>query len=101
MLLQLFIYMVNTTCLLPIPTVQPNDSVTLLSIEELIDQLPTPFAIVGDFKAHNLYWHDTTTNKGHLIPDIVLRHHLVILNDESPTHYLEQTGTSPRIVDGR
>ena len=34
----------------------PGESISKLSLENLIDQLPKPFLLVGDFNAHSPEW---------------------------------------------
>lgn len=35
---------------------EPQLTVTLLDLEDLVNQLPEPFLIVGDFNAHSSFW---------------------------------------------
>ena len=44
-----------TVCNIYIP---PSVDVSLSDLEELIQQLPAPFVLVGDFNAHSPLWGD-------------------------------------------
>ena len=53
---------------------------------DLIQQLPKPFLIVGDFNAYSTMWSCSSADtRGRAIEDCILRNNLVILNDSNPT----------------
>ena len=76
----------------------PNEPIDILKLDNLISQLPQPFFLVGDFNARHLIWHDEKTNsRGKLILDFILKWHLHILNNETPTHYDKRTNSYSHI----
>ena len=48
-----------TVCSLHLP---PNDAVLKKDVEDLIDQLPEPFLLLGDFNALHPIWRDRVLN---------------------------------------
>ena len=86
----IFLNKLYTICSLYIPhhNVQRNE------IEELVDQLPRPFVIQGDFNARSRLWGDTEENaRGRMLEDIILNNDIVISNNGQPTHYHSQSNT--------
>ena len=76
----------------------PHIDVTKQEIQDLIDQLPTPFLILGDFNARSTQWGDTLVNgKGQIIEDILFDNDVILLNNNQPTHYHIQTNTYSNI----
>ena len=66
----------------------PNSQVNIHQLEELIDQLPAPFLLIGDFNAHNPLWNCTNiNNRGQLIERLINTHNISILNNNSPTYH--------------
>ena len=37
----------------------PGETITKLNLENLLDQLPRPFLLLGDFNAHSPVWEDS------------------------------------------
>ena len=73
----------------------PHVPITSEDIKNLLDELPSPFIIFGDFNARNTLCNDSiTNNRGSAIERILLRRNVGILNDGSPTHFHLQTGTT-------
>lgn len=74
-----------TICNVYIP---PNYQLEITEMEDLINQLPIPYIIVGDFNSHNSIWGCEKTNgKGRIIENILDNfNHLTLLNDGRPTH---------------
>ena len=67
-------------------------------LEIVLDQLPTPFLLLGDFNGRNLLWGDTLSNRrGEALESIFLGREVAILNDDNPTHFHIQTGTHSNI----
>lgn len=66
----------------------PNSYVfTEKEISEIIEQLPKPFIIVGDFNSHSLMWGSyKDDNRGEIIKKILEDPNIVILNKNQPTH---------------
>ena len=80
-----------TVCNLYLP---PNSPVNLQELEDLIDQLPSPYLLVGDLNARHPLWGDCTTNqKGRLIETLLTNSTCSILNAHKPTHFHAQTDT--------
>ena len=74
-----------TVCSIYIP---PRSNFTNADIQSLIDQLPKPFLILGDFNAHNPLWGgDVLDNAGKVIEDVVNSNDTVLLNDGSMTYH--------------
>jgi hypothetical protein len=74
-----------------IPPSRPIDKNKILNI---INQLPKPYLLAGDFNAHHPTWGSTPTNeKGKIIEDIILHEDIVILNTGDPTHFSTQHGS--------
>lgn len=56
-------------------------------LEELLDQLPTPYILTGDFNAHSPLWGGTDTNQnGAAIESFLLRTDAHLANSFLPTH---------------
>ena len=76
----------------------PHTEVTKQEIQNLIDQLPVPFLILGDFNARSTQWGDSTGNgKGRIMEDILLENDIILLNNNQPTHYHIQTNSYSNI----
>ena len=64
------------------------------SLKDLIDQLPKPFILLGDFNSHNSLWGCSRTDqRGKIIEKILNNLDLVLLNSTDPTHYDLAYGT--------
>ena len=80
-----------TLCSIYIP---PSNNLDPAKLKHLIDQLPTPFLLLGDFNAHNPIWGSQNTNdKGKKIEDILSKESLCIFNDGSSTFLHSGNGT--------
>ena len=72
-----------TICCIYLP---PHLMFTSLDLQNIINQIPTPFMILGDFNAHNPLWGGTTIDtKGKIVEDLLDTNSLVLLNDGTPT----------------
>ena len=59
----------------------PTETLTKRSLEQLVNQLPHPFLLVGDFNARNPAWGDSLTNShGRVIQDFILTTEFSLLN---------------------
>ena len=77
--------------------ISPTEPVTIRSLEQLVNQLPRPFLLVGDFNAKNPAWGDSLTNDhGQVVQDFLLRTEVTLLNTNEPT-YLHYNGTLSNI----
>ena len=64
----------------------PGESITKLNLENLIDQLPRPFLLLGDFNAHSPVWGDSRRDgRRKLIESFLQDNDLILLNSKSPT----------------
>ena len=69
-----------------------REQVTNQSLIRIIQQLPTPFILLGDFNAHHENWGTAPADaRGRIISTIINNMQLNCLNDGSPTH---ESGTS-------
>lgn len=79
-----------TICSIYIP---PHTQVSVRDLEELVEQLPEPFILVGDFNAHSPFWGSPTTDgRGQTIEDFILTNNICILNTNNPTYCIPSTG---------
>ncbi len=73
-----------TICCFYLP---PHESLDTNTIQTILNKLPTPVILVGDFNAHNTLWGSWHINqRGRVLEDIIEQYDLTILNTE-PTHY--------------
>ena len=60
----------------------------LADLQNLVDQLPPPFILMGDFNARHTQWGESTCSRwGNIIEKLVDDNDLIIMNDGSPTRY--------------
>ncbi|GFT57957.1 probable RNA-directed DNA polymerase from transposon X-element [Trichonephila clavipes] len=70
----------------------PNAVIHQQDLNNLGDQLPAPFVILGDFNGHSTLWGSVKTNPhGSQIEQILSDHCLCLLNHEEPTYFHEPT----------
>ena len=80
-----------TLCSVYLP---PSSRIDTKKLDHLIDQLPKPFILMGDFNSHHTLWGCTDINdKGRCIEDFITGHDLVLLNDKSSTYLHPATGS--------
>ena len=80
-----------TICSVYLP---PSVPIDCNALDQLIDQLPRPFLLMGDFNAHSSLWGCRDTNvKGRQIEDLISEHNLCLLNDKSHTYLHPATGS--------
>jgi len=80
-----------TICSLYLP---PNENISFETLSGLIEQLPTPFLLLGDFNARHQLWGDVVVNqRGRIVERLILTENLTILNDGNPTHHHIQTNS--------
>ena len=80
-----------TLCSVYLPPSLPID---VKKLDHLVDQLPEPLILMGDFNSHHTMWGCIDTNdKGRIIEDFVAKHDLVLLNDKSSTYLHPATGS--------
>jgi len=80
-----------TLCSVYIP---PGHKLTLVEMDNLIDQLPSPFMLLGDFNGHSDLWGCLDSNRlGKMMETVIRKSDLCILNDGSNTYLHPPTGT--------
>ena len=79
-----------TLCSVYLP---PTSRIDVKELDHLIEQLPKPFILMGDFNSHHTLWGCPYTNdKGRIIEDFIAKHDLVLLN-KSSTYLHPATGS--------
>ena len=62
----------------------PSLDFDLHDLQSLVDQLPVPFLLLGDFNAHSPLWgRQNLDNKGKVIEDLLDRNDIALFNDGS------------------
>ena len=80
-----------TLCSVYLP---PSSAIDARKLDNLINQLPKPFILMGDFNFHHSLWGSTDTNdKGRNIEEFITKHDLVLMNDKSLTYIHPATGS--------
>ncbi|GBO08904.1 putative RNA-directed DNA polymerase from transposon BS [Araneus ventricosus] len=80
-----------TVCTLYLP---PSTSVNDRDLDRLVDELPTPFIIIGDFNGHSPVWGSKNTNtRGRQIEEFVNTHSLCLLNNGEDTYFHQRSRT--------
>ena len=65
----------------------PSIPITIQQLSDLMDQLPKPVLILGDFNSHSPLWgDDVLDSRGKIIEDFINQLNLSVLNDGSPTY---------------
>lgn len=82
----------------------PNQQISKQEIENILDRLPKPFILSGDFNAHHNHWGSKKDDsRGKIIESIINDRNLIILNDGSPTFIhsgnLNGNSTAPSCID--
>ncbi|GFT29397.1 hypothetical protein TNCV_757511 [Trichonephila clavipes] len=73
-----------TVCCLYLP---PNTVIHEHDLNNLVDQLPAPFIILGDFNGHSTLWGSAKTNpRGRQIEQVLSDHCLCLLNPPQGAH---------------
>ena len=71
----------------------PNDQINEAELENLLQQLPKPFIIMGDFNSHNNIWRCRDTNRKGRQIDFINKNNLLLYNDKSYTYLHPATGS--------
>ena len=75
-----------TICSLYLP---PGENVSKEQLQNLIDQLPKPFLLLGDMNAHHTMWHDPRPDRdgrGETIVDLIADNDIALLDKNKMTH---------------
>ena len=80
-----------TVCLLYLPS---SENLNIVLVTSIIDQLPTPYVICGDFNDHIMTWGcDKNNSRGDGIDNFITENNVCLLNDGSYTYLHPATGT--------
>ena len=88
---RLYLHKTITICSIYIP---PHYQLGNRELNDLLDQLPSPFILLGDMNARNITWgNPDTNNKGHKVEKLISDYRLCIWNDGNPTYIHPATGS--------
>ena len=88
---QMHIQHLITFCNIYLP---PNETLNQNDLDDLLQQLPNPYIITGDFNAHSSLWGNQNTNfRGQIVENLISANNLSILNNGEKTHFHEPTKT--------
>ncbi|GBN04419.1 hypothetical protein AVEN_230442-1 [Araneus ventricosus] len=88
---QVHVRTIVTVCCVYLP---PHDVVSQQDLDILVDQLPTPFILLGDFNGHSTLWgSDVTNSRGRQIERLISNNCLCLLNNDEKTYFHEPTRT--------
>ena len=63
-------------------------------LQNVINQLPSPFILMGYFNGHHTLWGcEDVNNRGQQLEDLILKNDLILLNDKSHTYFHSASGT--------
>ncbi|GFV56079.1 putative RNA-directed DNA polymerase from transposon BS [Trichonephila clavipes] len=86
---QVSIFSTVTICNVYLP---PNAPMNFKELQELIDQLPSPFILLGDFNAHHLLWGCQDVNsRGKVVEKLLTELDLTLINNVSNTYFHSPT----------
>ena len=87
----LSMHTIITLCSVYIP---PSYALDNRELDNLLEQLPCPFILLGDMNARNMDWGNPDTNsKGHKIEKLIKDPELCLWNDGNPTFIHPATGS--------
>ena len=90
---QIFLKKKYTVCSLYLPPTRTDHGLTE-KLEDLLNQLPKPFLVLGDFNGRHPMWGDVVSNsRGNILYPFIEDKELAILNSGEATHFHIQTGT--------
>lgn len=79
--------------------IHPTLSIDRGPFQNLINQIPQPRLILGDFNAHNPLWGAKNKNgRGQVLEEIISANNLICLNQDEFTYFHPSTGTAT-IID--
>ncbi|GBN51438.1 hypothetical protein AVEN_151283-1 [Araneus ventricosus] len=85
---QVHIKTLVTVCCIYLP---PNDAISRNDLNILVDQLPAPFVLLGDFNGHSTLWGSESTNsRGRQMEQFISDYYLCLLNNDK-TYFHEPT----------
>ena len=63
-------------------------------LQDVIDQLPSPFILMGDFNGYHTLWgYEDVNNRGQQLEDLIIKNDLILFNDKSHTYFHSASGT--------
>ena len=75
----------RTLCSIYLP---PTEQVTEQELIDLLEQLPAPLILLGDFNAHNPLWgSEKMSTRGRILENILDKFNLLCLNEKEETYY--------------
>jgi hypothetical protein len=88
---RIHIHSLITVCSLYLP---PNININQNSLNNLINQLPPPFILLGDLNGHSPLWGSPSTNsRGAQIEQLISDHDLCIFNSDEHTYFHQPSRT--------
>ncbi|ESO11934.1 hypothetical protein HELRODRAFT_167028 [Helobdella robusta] len=79
--------------------IKPNNIMKSEELKQLIQQIPKPFLLVGDFNAHNQLWGSQNSNtQGKELEKTIIENNICLIKPTAPTMFHEHTNTSS-IID--
>ena len=74
--------------------IPPRAKIEQKDLDEIINQLPTPYLLLSDFNGHNVIWgSDDVNERGRIIENFINKNNLCLFNDNKPTYLHPATGT--------
>ena len=74
--------------------IPPRSKIVEKDLDEIVNQLPSPFLLLGDFNGHNFIWgSDDFNDKGRIIENFINKNNLCLYNNKTPTYLHPATGT--------
>jgi len=75
--------------------IHPNEPISGADLTRLINQLPPPYIVMGDFNGRHEAWGDSINNQiGVMIENFILANDTYLLNTGSATHFNIQNGST-------
>ena len=74
--------------------IPPGAKIEQKDLDEIVNQLPTSYLLLGDFNGHNVIWgSDDVNERGRTIKNFINKNNLCLFNDNKPTYLRPATGT--------
>ena len=74
--------------------IPPRSKILEKDLDEIVNQLPTPFLLLGDFNGHNFIWgSDDVNDKGRVIENCINKNNLCLHNNKISTYLHPATST--------
>ena len=65
-----------------------NRQLTLDDLQDLVNQLPSPYILMGDFNAKHTLWGENICDRwGNIVEQLIDDNDVILMNDGSPTRY--------------